>query len=74
MSGCTDGTEQSHSIFVGDKIERAIEIIGEESDDVDKWELLSDYTHDDIQPKVELRGNYLHVSVDTETDRPGGST
>jgi hypothetical protein len=59
-------TEQSHSIFIGDKIERAVEIIGAESDDTTAWELSFAYADDEIQPDVELRGNYLYISVDME--------
>lgn len=52
-----------HEIYIGDKIERAIEIIGEESDEVNSWQLLDQYIDGNIQPRVELRENYLYVEV-----------
>lgn len=55
-----------HNIFIGDKIERSIEIIGEESDEHDSWELLSKYAEEGIDPQIELRGNYLRVSLEEE--------
>lgn len=61
----TDTTE-SHSIYIGDKIERAVEIIGEESDETTSWELLNDFADDEVNYTVRLRGNYLNVSVDID--------
>lgn len=54
----------AHEIYIGDKIETALEIIGKESDEYDEWELLNQYADDEIRPTVELRGNYLYVSVE----------
>ncbi len=57
----------SHEIFIGDKIVRALEIIGAESDEYDRWELIDAYGCGDLRPRLERRGNYLYVEVDTET-------
>lgn len=69
----TDGSlnetvRQSHAIYIGGKIERAVEIIGEESEDLNGWELVNEHADGELKPDVELRGNYLHVTVETETD------
>jgi len=58
----------SHSEFIGDKVEQAIETIAEESDEVTEWELLSAYADGDLEPDLYLEGNYLRVSVDWGAD------
>jgi hypothetical protein len=53
-----------HEIFIGDKIERALEIIEEENEEYYPGELLNKYADRETQPRVELRGNYLYVEVE----------
>lgn len=68
MTDAPSNVKGSHSIFIGDKIERSVEIIAEESDETTSWELLNAYADENLDVDVELRGNYLHVSVNTEND------
>jgi hypothetical protein len=56
----------AHSIYIGDKVERAVEIIGQESDKYNVWELRSKHTEDELDLNIELRGNYLRVEVADE--------
>lgn len=52
-----------HEIYIGDEIERAIEIIGQEAEKHNDYELLNQYADGELDVDVELRGNYLHVEI-----------
>lgn len=54
---------ESHSEFIGDKIERSIEIIGQESEEHDEWELLNKYAVGNLDYDVMLEGDYIRVIV-----------
>ena len=56
--------KEAHSIFIGDKVERALQIIEEESDSRYCGELQNKYADEEIEVSVELHGNYLNVEVD----------
>ena len=58
--------EESTEIYIGDNIERAIEVIGEATDGVDAYQLMRDYADRKLSPDVELHGNYLYVTVDVD--------
>lgn len=64
----SETVRQSHEIYIGGKIERAVEIIGEESDGLNEWQLVNEHADEKLHPSVELRGNYLHVTVEAEVD------
>lgn len=55
--------EKAHSIFIGDEVERAIEIIEEENDEYYYSELVNAYADGELDVEVDLRGNYLRVKV-----------
>lgn len=59
----------THERFLGDEIERAIEIIGQDADGVNAWELLNAYADHEFEPELEPYGNYLHVEVPLEAYR-----
>ena len=67
------GIAQSHEIYIGDKIESALQILEEESDEYYHGELQNARADHELELEVELRGYYLHVSVDTDTDREADS-
>lgn len=54
---------KSHEIYIGEEVERAIEIIGEESEEHTSWGLLDRYADGNLDLDIELRGNYLRVIV-----------
>lgn len=55
----------SHSHYIGDQVERAIEIIGEESDEYDVWELVNKYVEGELDYQVYLEGeNYIRVEIE----------
>ena len=55
---------RQHNIFIGDKIERAVQVIGEEAEEYDSWDLQSKFADGELDVDVELRGNYLLVQVE----------
>jgi len=55
---------RQHNIFIGDKVEEAIRVIGEEANETDEYELVDQYGTGDLDVETELRGNYLLVRVE----------
>ena len=51
---------EAHEIYIGGKVDRALQIISEEPND---FELRGRAT-EEVDHSVELHGNYLHVEVD----------
>ena len=56
-------SKKTHSEYIGDKIERAIEVIEEENDEYYYGELLNQYADNELDVEVNHHGNYLQVTV-----------
>lgn len=60
----------SYEVSLYDQLKRAVEVIGEESEESYGHEVLSAFVDGDISPDFELRGHHLHVEVDDTIERP----
>lgn len=56
----------THERFLGEEIECALEIIGDEAEGVDAYELIDAYGTSEVELQLQIHGNYLHVEVDLE--------